>query len=119
MVGISPSMAPYNECAMRLLALNFSTHLLPWSSSQEVFDALDIRGTCGGAAPPRPAEPSATPIHRPPAAGDCIIHVAPTGSDSSDSGSAAAPFASLARAQAAVRATAAACTVLVQPGSRK
>ena len=41
-LSASRGAVPYDECAMRLLALNFSRHLLPWSSGQEAFDALDI-----------------------------------------------------------------------------
>ena len=118
------------DCSVRQLALNFSRHLLRWTSGQEVFDALrlhecgDVRPPHGSGSPPRqPSGDSAARVTIETAG--CSFFVAPSGSDSNH-GSVSKPFASLHRAQQAVRdlrashadvaGSSVACTVSLRAG---
>lgn len=123
------------ECALRHLAFNFSQSLLPDASSAHQHDAdvaaaLRLGSDCGLAVPTRTAPP---PLGARPAggstssnsvastAGSCTLYVATGGSDSSGTGAIGKPFASLARAQAALpsarSSTAEHCTVYVGAGT--
>lgn len=90
-----------------------------WSESERRVrragvDALRLAADCQWNAPVRSASPPPVPKSRPTDAelsraasrggAPCVLHVATSGSDHAGTGSAAAPFASLARAQQALRA---------------
>ena len=111
------------ECALRVLAFNFSQTLLPEGGAvqdAEVAAALRLGSDCGvyelGAT-----EQQARELAPAAAESSCVLHVATTGSDSAGTGTEAAPFASLAAAQRALpttrTSTAEYCTVLVQTGT--
>jgi hypothetical protein len=121
-----PSSLPANlhelECAFHTFALEFGTANVP-SASKALHDALNL-DSCAGTAD-RVAEiteraqaaAAAAPVTDPLAASFAsVIHVATTGSDASGTGAAAAPFATLGRAQKAAQAAAKPASVVVAAG---
>eukprot|EP01051_Picozoa_sp_SAG22_P000690 SAG22_NODE_20_length_32168_cov_40.859241_20_plen_362_part_00 len=115
------------ECAFHTFALEFGTQHVP-SASKALHDALNL-GSCPGtadqvaeitaraqvaaAAAAAAAAAPAGPLDSPFAS---VIHVATTGSDASGTGSPAAPFATLGRAQKAAQAAAKPASVVVAAG---
>jgi streptolysin S family bacteriocin protoxin len=112
------------ECGLRGLAFNWSQELLPSGGAAQdsaVASALRLASDCHIDARLREEKAVVAPPAVGASAAACVLHVATTsGSDSTGSGSAAAPFATLHRAQkalaAARKSTAEPCTVNVHPG---
>ena len=105
--GVGPlRVAPAMDCAVRSLALNYSSALLPWADASLVADALRLEADCGAAPPARgggsPAAPNPVPA---PAPGVSAVFFAdPVRGDDGAAGTQAAPFRTLARGLAATRA---------------
>lgn len=103
----SARIGPYEalpdvDCAIRLLAYNFSSVVTPWADATNVFDALRLDADCNASRPvPAPRRASSVSIRE----GASTFFVSPAGSDSA-AGTQAAPFASILRALAAARAAA-------------
>ena len=130
----SPSVRDQFDCEMRELAVEFAAQLQPLRAAQafaDVADALDgtpekaqgcsVRG--GAALRAATANATATSrfplLHKParaPTAGGQTFYVATTGSDG-NAGTMAAPFATLAAAVAATRATPGWDTILLRGGT--
>lgn len=109
------------ECAFHTFALEFGTANVP-SAAGALHEALNL-GSCPASAGEvaaitkrAAAAAAAAPTTDPLTGAASVIHVATTGSDSSGTGSASAPFASLARAQTAARAAAKPASVVVAAG---
>ncbi len=118
------------ECALRVLAFNYSQTLLPRSAADraaqqdaDVAAALRLGSDCNITAPLGTVKTTASSSAdaRPAGAGSCMLFVAKVGSDSSGVGTKEQPFASLARAQTALRtarsSTAEHCTIHVGAGT--
>ena len=107
---------PALDCSLRKLAVNFSTHLLPWLDGREAFDAFRLASDCNATFTPA-ATLSRQPRNSLPSS--CTLHVTTNGSDPRGDGSASKPFASLHAAQTARRTkdTTQHCVVVVGEGT--
>eukprot|EP01065_Artemidia_motanka_P009903 TRINITY_DN1513_c0_g1_i2.p1 TRINITY_DN1513_c0_g1~~TRINITY_DN1513_c0_g1_i2.p1 ORF type:complete len:956 (+),score=352.44 TRINITY_DN1513_c0_g1_i2:69-2870(+) len=102
---------PGVDCMWREMALKYADKLQPWLNDAQrghVYDALELKGLCGQAYAPR-ADTAAAPVAARRSSDAVEVYVAPGGSDS-NSGSMAAPFASVERAVRATRGRAAGTT---------
>ena len=119
------------DCAMRHLALDFASHIQPFRSLsvlEEIAAALDgtpekapgcaVNASRLAASAPaaRSRFPHISAPPRAPGAGGATFYVALDGSDAA-AGTLAAPFATLARALAATRATPGTDTILLRGGT--
>ena len=92
------------DCELRRLALNLSRHLLPWAGGPSVFDALRLQ-ECDGTVRPRGSSTPPRSLLDSSGRGvdtSCEFFVSPTGSDDNP-GDIVKPFATIHRAQRAVR----------------
>eukprot|EP01065_Artemidia_motanka_P009904 TRINITY_DN1513_c0_g1_i3.p1 TRINITY_DN1513_c0_g1~~TRINITY_DN1513_c0_g1_i3.p1 ORF type:complete len:935 (+),score=335.66 TRINITY_DN1513_c0_g1_i3:85-2889(+) len=111
---------PGVDCMWREMALKYADKLQPWLNDAQrghVYDALELKGLCGQAYAPR-ADTAAAPVAARRSSDAVEVYVAPGGSDS-NSGSMAAPFASVERAVRATRGRAAgtSATVYLRAGT--
>ena len=102
--GVGPlRVAPELDCAVRGLANDFSSYLLPWADPTLAADALRLHVDCGAAVTRRPSASILAAAPNPVAVTAGAYFVDAVHGDDSAAGTQAAPFKTIARGLVATR----------------